>query len=602
MAKVGRPRGKLALGVFRDQLYKLGKTSGHIGSFLPRNSGMARFIMNARNQAYTVARTIGTGETIASQVGKHGIKASVGLRGGRILTGHLMGMGINAVVPSSLPPVFGRFARAAVGRGISRSNAFNMFNRQMNSLIKGEGFIQFYGSKANKAVRKMGPLAQVQYALSRTELRMRAFAPDVSSGQYLIGHDTTYKGDRKNPGGPRGGRAQIDEKRMKSTGGENWNLDATSYYKKDRTERDIFGFTEPGMARAFLQKSIRQIPITPSRTSEQLAEGFILAGGQDFPWIHAVEFGGKVPYMTIPKYKGKPVHRDKYIPPSFFIHRAVEMEVQRAKEYIDFDKGEGIRIAGGKTTKLYRQWKKLAASRGKLAAMKEKQKSFMPKHIRDSKGRFGAQYKFTKKTRGTAALSKMEDKLPGAELTNVHGHFYSPELAKEIGVEIVPEEITFRYVASTSDDKDILRGQAQGFIESGGESTLRGTGAATFKGSTKDWLAQGASGQGGRIEQAINKAEYGSNITNKQRRAEVLKNVYNISITDKGKERIVTLKRKRQDAGSKRGPRKSFSSGSAQQKREGKVLQNRRVTKSTTQIINSLDRESIEKIAKDTMY
>tara|TARA_Y100001963_G_scaffold23040_2_gene30436 strand:- start:12280 stop:14070 length:1791 start_codon:yes stop_codon:yes gene_type:complete len=596
MANVGRPRGKLALGVFRDQLYKFGKFSGHVGAFLPRNSGMGRWITNARNNAYTIARTLGTGETIASQVGKHGFKAAIGLRGGRILTGHLMGIGINAVVPSSLPPLFGRLARAQVGAAVSRSGAFNIFNRQMNSLLTGEGLIDLRGSAANKAVRKSGPLAKIQFFQSRLELRMKTYAPDVSSGQYLIGTDKKYGGGA--------GQKKIDEDRMMQTDGENWNLDATSYFKKDRTKRDIFGFTKPGEARRFLQKSIRQIPVTPSKSSDALAQGQILVGGEDFPWAAAVEFGGKIPYMTIPKYKGKPVHRDKYIKPSFFVHRSIEAEIKQAKEYMQFDKGEKMTWSSSSNSRrLYKQWKKIAADKGKTLAMEEKKKSFMPKSLKNSKNQFGARYKYNKKARGTAALSKMENKIPGAQITNVHGHFYSPELAKAIGVEVVPEEITFRYEASTKDDKDILRAQAEGFIKSGGEVAQgRGTGAATFKGSTKEWLAQGASGGAGRVEQAIQKAEYGSNIGNDARRAEVLKNVYNISITDKGKTRIVTLRKKRSDAGKKRGPRKNFSSGTDSEKSQGKVKQNIRVTKTVRTILDNLDIKAIEDAAKDTFY
>ena len=567
--KVGRPKGRLALGVFRDQLYKFGKASGYAVNFPGvKQTKWGSFLQQNRGKAYTIARGIGTGETLASQTSKHGFKAAFALRGSRILTGHLTGMAINAVVPVNLPNLVARFARAKVGSAISKSGAFNMFNRQLNARITTGMWIKYDGPKINRQLRKGTPLQKSQFILSQTELMIRSFAPDVSSGQYLIGFDSGHKKDYQEA---------INERQMAGTNSDNWVIDKTAYHNNRATKRDIFGFKKPGEARSFLLKSIKQIPMKASKTSDALMKGQIHIGGPDFPWAWAVEYGGMIPYMHIDKYKGKPVHKDKYIPPTFFIHRAVEAVVRQYRDSMLFDKNQSIKVGSMETRKQYKQWLKLARTRGGLQTMQDKQKSFLPKRYKTKPG-YSAKYKAVKQTRGTAALSKMENKIPGPTVQNVHGNFYSPELSKAIGIKFVPEEITFRFETTGGESKDVLKRAAQETI----------TGQRKSSGSlfaTKEDLTQG------QIVQRMR--QQNQDLGTGKRTAEVLKNVYNITVTDKGKTRIVKLTKKRSDAGQSRGPNKNYSSGTKAEKLSGSVKQNARVKKSVDAILGELDEETI---------
>ena len=557
------------IGKWQTKVYKGLKVLGDVNSVLQNQS-----INRIRKVGYPVARATNNAKAALSGQARRsaGFGAGVATRGASLATGYITGKTVQAVVPQFLGPVAGRLARKAVAGGLNNTKFIRNLHNKTRAVIT--SVISTNGPKTNRRLERMTIAQKSQYLLSTMENTIRAYAPDVSSGQYLIGFNEATNAKYR--------AQELKEDVMMRTNGENWFVDGGGYRTKDSPRRDIFGFSKPGEARAFLLKSIEQTPMHPSKTADALLYGYISVGGSpEFPWIHAVEYGGKIPYYTRSNWnsekgkrdykQGKDKLEEKYIMPSFFINRAVETSIKIFREATNMR----VKKDATASSRRYQKWKALAKKRGGINKMIQNEQSFIPASKKASA--ITQQYRLDKAARGSVMLSKMESKIPGVMVTNVHGNFYSPELAKAIGVNLVPEEIEFTITVPNSANfsRKQLKELSKAYVAGGGkigqvqpefdEILTSGTSKGPMGRSLKDFTTSGddrfnndALNISSQTYAAFSSAsKFSTNIQNKERYNQILEQVYTIRTTKKGDNTVVKLTKKRSDAGKKRGKKQS---------------------------------------------
>jgi len=462
-SKAGR-KGS-ALGNFRTTLYKFGSNAGNVNAFLQRP-----FVQNARRNAYTAAR--GAGFVSALTTGdfkrKYGSVQGSIVRASRVATGRLTGMAIQQMVPRGLGPIAGRFARQQLGRHISKSPFYQNANRKIESVLTG-----FFNSEAvphyKHIVDNMNIREVMDLQIQRTHDLMKASAPDISSGQYMLGVGADQLG------------LDIRDKYLNQTMyneekgmvfDENFSITTKMGNRRnDRLQQmDIFGFTEPGQAYKFLTESIHLHRVKTDKSAKYLFKGGVSVGGKNktsryadhFPWIWLVEYGGPIvqPVAKWDKKKKKTVNEDvkKYIPPTLFVTRSV-----KAVNNVRF-KGAKVRmnlaapkVAGFKNPLAYMQdvlgtrggYGKMVKNQGMRVKRKGrvtyKEKSLYSALNRKDQGRTGSMgVKRGNITGRNRRYYKYQDKhqIPGVKVHSTHGVQYSKELQDAIGVSFTPAEIT----------------------------------------------------------------------------------------------------------------------------------------------------------------
>jgi len=467
-AKPPKKSGGTKSQVFRSGLYSYGKRAGTV-KVLPgvKNTGVGRFLTNSRRNVYPLARGIGTFGALM----QGNIKAELVGRFSRIATGSLSGRIIDqAVRPFGLPPFLARMARVQLGKQFSKENKYEKFLRE-GITTAFSGNVKIKGSAANNVVKKNTQVhKEAQLLLSMIDTRLRAYAPDVSSGQYVIGMD-----GRKTRGTQKklNQSAMMSEERFKEMGIKNYQGGAKYAY------RDIFGFEKPGEARSYLLSSIDMKNVFASKNdfADYFFYGEIDVGGSTlFPWIHAVEYGGKLPFYkrTGREYKGgkrvqgydehlmdsyklanglgalkenkgakagEYVPDYKYIPPSMFIYRAAADSLEKFKRAADF---EYLGDIDKSSTRYFSQWQQMAKKKhGMDNFFKDETSYTRPSNTKDT---LEALYRMDQETSRQASFwSRMEQKIPGPRVEMAHGNFYSQELASAIGLQHIPEEFKFRF-------------------------------------------------------------------------------------------------------------------------------------------------------------
>jgi hypothetical protein len=282
--------------IFRDRFYSFGKKAG-TAQAIPgiRGSNLGRSLQNQRALVYPIARGLGT----AQSIGKEGNKvAALANRSFRIVSGSISGRIIESTVrPFNLGPIVGRLARIQLGKALSKNNPIDNAVRKMGLAVTGT--VKIKGSALNSKIRRDPAIKKIaQKGLLLAERNIRAFAPDPSSGQYLVGMGKQKNIAKKYQGG-------IDMNLVNSTDAFKKH-GFSEYIAKDKkyVHRDLFGFTEPGLARKFLHMSIQRRDVTATRGKyvDHFFKGEIRVGGDMFPWIWALEYGGDVPYYAPKKY------------------------------------------------------------------------------------------------------------------------------------------------------------------------------------------------------------------------------------------------------------------------------------------------------------
>lgn len=473
----GRKGG--AVGGFRNRLYKFGKTAGDVNAVV-----QSQFIKNARRSAYTYAR--GGGFVAAATSGdfrkKYGSAQSLALRGARVGVGRLSGMAINQVVPRSLGPVLGRLARRELGGYISKSPMYQMANRKIESKLTG-----FFNSDAvphyQHVVTNMNIQEVLDLQIERTAQLIRASAPDISSGQYMLGVGASELG--LNIKDTRLRQDQYDEEAGMSFD-ENYKLKTLKGYtntgtkknpviSKEYVEMDIFGFTEPGKARELLLKSVQtnraKVPkAKKGKMGQQIFTGDVRVGTSRkngvtadlFPWIWLVEYGGPITQQVSSwsRKDNKPVVKDvkKYIPPTLFVTRSVQavnnMKFNGAKVKVHM---KAPRVGGVKNpVELMNnilsekgRYQQMIKKKG-LAIEKDGRISYKPKSLLAAMNRKGTGRHFSQgikrenvagRNRRFYKYNKKHD-IAGVKVHNTHGVSYSQELQDAIGVKFAPDSIT----------------------------------------------------------------------------------------------------------------------------------------------------------------
>ena len=566
--QVAKTKSNKRIGRWQTKVYKGLSVLGDINSVLQNQR-----INQIRKAGYPIARATNTAKAglFGGMAKKYGGAAGLSARGASLATGYVTGKTVQALVPQFLGPIAGRVARKQVAGALNNSKLIRTLHNKTRTTIA--SIISTNGPKVNSHLQRMTIAQKSQYLLSMMENTMRATAPDVSSGQYLIGFKDAANAKYR--------AEELKEEVMMRTTGENWFVDGGGYRMKDSPRRDIFGFTKPGQARSFLLKSIDQTPMHPSKTRDALLYGNISVGGSpEFPWIHAVEYGGKLPYYTKSYWNKKKQKRDykpggdkletKYIQPSFFINRAVATSIKYFKSAASMQ----VRKESTSSVRRYNKWKALAKKRGGVDKIAKNEQSFMPASKKASA--ITQQYRLDKAARGSVMLSKMESKIPGVIVNNAHGNFYSPELAKAIGVNLVPEEINFTITVPNSANysRKQLKELANEYIKGGGDRSavqpkfdeILTRGSTTRKGvsggqrTIADYTAGGDDRfDGGNLQvssqtfHAFSSAsKFSTNISDRDRFTQILENVYTIRTRKAGDSTVVSLSRKRSDAGKKR--------------------------------------------------
>ena len=454
-----------ALGGFRTNLYKFGSQAGNVNAFLQKP-----FVQKARRNAYTAARGAGfiSSVTTGDFKRKYGSTQGAIIRGSRVLTGRISGMAIQQVVPRSLGPIAGRFARQQLGKYISKNPLYQNANRKIETMITG-----FFNSEAiphyHHVVSEMNIQQVMDLQLQRTHDMIRASAPDISSGQYMLGVGADSLG------------LNIKDKYLNQTMFDEQqgmvfdeNFTIKTKMGKGRNARiqtmDIFGFTEPGQARKFLLDSIHINRMRTGKSDKFLLKGDVRVGPKRkngtkadlFPWIWLVEYGGPIiqPVSYWDSKKKQTAVKDvkKYVPPTLFVTRSVKavnnvkMRGAKIKTHLSMPK-----VAGRKNPLSYMQ--DVLGTRGaygkqiKNQGMRVKRKG---KIAYQNKSTFAA---LNRRSRGESAdqgikrgnvvgrdrrYYKYQNKhqVPGIKVHSTHGVQYAPELQDALGVSFVPSEIT----------------------------------------------------------------------------------------------------------------------------------------------------------------
>ena len=461
--KTSAGRKATGIGGFRSRLYKFGKQSGDVNAFL-----QSPFLKNARRNAYTFAR--GGGFIAAATSGdfrkKYGSAQSLALRGARVGVGRLSGMAINQVVPRSIGPIFGRLARRELGSYVSKSPFYQMANKKIESRLSG-----FFNSEAqphyHHVVTNMNIQEVLDLQIERTAQLIRASAPDISSGQYMLGvgaselginiKDTRLRQDQYDE---EAGMSFDENYKLKTLKGySNTGTKKNPVISKEYVEMDIFGFTEPGKARELLLKSVHtnraQVPkAKKGKMGRQIYTGDVRVGTSRkngvtadlFPWIWLVEYGGPITQQVSSwsRKDNKPVVKDvkKYIPPTLFVTRSVQavnnMKFNGAKVKVHM---KAPRVGGVKNpVELMNnilgekgRYEQMIKKKG-LAIAKDGTITYKPKSLLAAVNRKGTGRHFSQGVK--------RENIAGVKVHNTHGVSYSQELQDAIGVKFSPDEIT----------------------------------------------------------------------------------------------------------------------------------------------------------------
>ena len=461
--------------VFRNALYTYGKRAGTI-KVLPgvKNTGAGQFLSNSRRKVYPLARGIGS----VSSLLKGNILAEAIGRAGRIGTGSVSGRLIDQVVrPFRLPPFVARQARVQLGKRLSRDTKLDKMLR--GTIQSTFGYkVSINGAKANQLVQSSIDVhKEAQLLLNMIETNLRAYAPDVSSGQYIVGTE-----DKRFSEGKKliNESAMLNQDRFNEMGIKNFGGGNKFIH------RDVFGFEKPGEARTHLLSSIDKKNVKKSRRgNNDFFYGEIDVGGSPlFPWIHAIEYGGKLPYYKRTGYgsknspnkgykghlmdaamlenrggedivklnKGEPMNTYvpdfKYVPPTMFIYRSAmdglsSFRKMATIDYLgDIDQG---------STRYYNNWLEIAKRKNGTAGFFKNETSYtkpgMTKSLVDDLYRMDQE-----SSRQANFWSRMENKIPGPRVEMAHGNFYSQELAGAIGLENIPESFQFRAEVDNIED------------------------------------------------------------------------------------------------------------------------------------------------------
>ena len=454
-----------ALGGFRTNLYKFGSQAGNVNAFLQKP-----FVQRARRNAYTAARGAGfiSSVTTGDFKRKYGSTQGALIRGSRVMTGRISGMAIQQVVPRSLGPLAGRFARQQIGKYISKNPLYQNANRKIETMITGffnSGAIPHY----QHVVNNMNIQQVMDLQLQRTHDMIKASAPDISSGQYMLGVGADSLG--LNIRDQYLNQTMYDEQQG-MVFDENFTI--KTKMGKGRNARiqtmDIFGFTEPGKARKFLLDSIHLNRMRTGKSDRYLLRGDVRVGPKRkngtkadlFPWIWLVEYGGPIiqPVSYWDSKKKQTAVKDvkKYVPPTLFVTRSVKsvnnvkMRGAKIKTHLSMPK-----IAGRKNPLAYMQ-DVLGTEGGygeqiKKQGMRVKRKG---KIAYQNKSLFAA---LNRRSRGETAdqgikrgnvvgrdrrFYKYQNKhqIPGIKVHSTHGVQYAPELQDALGISFAPAEIS----------------------------------------------------------------------------------------------------------------------------------------------------------------
>ena len=496
-----------ALGGFRTNLYKFGSQAGNVNAFLQKP-----FVQRARRNAYTAARGAGfiSSVTTGDFKRKYGSTQGALIRGSRVMTGRISGMAIQQVVPRSLGPLAGRFARQQIGKYISKNPLYQNANRKIETMITGffnSGAIPHY----QHVVNNMNIQQVMDLQLQRTHDMIKASAPDISSGQYMLGVGADSLG--LNIRDQYLNQTMYDEQQG-MVFDENFTI--KTKMGKGRNARiqtmDIFGFTEPGQARKFLLDSIHLNRMRTGKSDKFLLKGDVRVGPKRkngakadlFPWIWLVEYGGPIiqPVSYWDSKKKQTAVKDvkKYVPPTLFVTRSVKsvnnvkMRGAKIKTHLSMPK-----VAGRKNPLAYMQ--DVLGTRGAYGkqirnqGMRVKRKG---KIAYQNKSLFAA---LNRRSRGETAdqgikrgnvvgrdrrFYKYQNKhqIPGIKVHSTHGVQYAPELQDALGISFAPAEIS-----ATINFKNV--GQIKGGV-SGREKFL--TELLTGKNPNKSGIGDGREG------------------------------------------------------------------------------------------------------------
>ena len=487
--------------VFRTQLYRYGKLAG-TAKVMPgiSNTSVGRFLGDSRKRAYPLARAIGNVEAL---MGGNLLAQVIG-RATRVGTGALSGRFIDmAVRPLGLPPFIARQARVQLGKRLSRETKLDRHLKNATQTVFGT--VKINGKASNEATKRIIEIQKdAQKLLMKIERRVRAYAPDVSSGQYFIGMDNL--GTKTQREGLIDNVAMNSQAKFEKMGIKNF-VGGPKY-----TYRDIFGFEKPGEARRFLHASIERDNVFRAHTGENFFfYGELNVGGSPlFPWIHAVEYGGKLPYYQRTGRGGKggaqgykdhlntgnamenlsdllknynkgaakgqySILKYRYVPPTMFIYRGAADSLAEHRTASDI---QYLGDIDQSSTKYFTKWNEIARKRNAKSIFNKNQTSYTkPSNTKDT---VDTLYKMNKATNRKANFrSRMEGKIPGPRVEMAHGSFYSQELAGAIGLEMVPEEFRFKFTIpkgvrspfeghGTPFTQEFLGKLAETYVKSGG--------------------------------------------------------------------------------------------------------------------------------------
>ena len=525
---------KTTAGIIRTHLYRFGKTTGTLRS-IPGIAGtnFSQTLANARNKAYPIARYIGNYEAFR----KKGKQESGGIlqqgitRGGRILSGMLTGRAIDMVVRPfgdfglgrGMGMIVGRQMRIQLGRQLQKRD--NPIDKMMKKITKGvsaKATASVNGPKANAHIKKNKKIARVgQKVLTETFLNAQAFAPDVSSGQFVVGG----KGLKRNTGMLNKG-LMMDAENFAAQGIAYRDNHGRKYF------RDVFGFRKPGEARAFLTNSIEMMPLraTGPRNTKTYFRGEVSAGGsiKGFPWIWAVEYGGNIPVIYPREKKGRAKAKDAkerrgrrkgsavpmnfdsqgnpiygqrlsdldgpakrkaikefgmkyaepdetvptpyYIKPSFFMHRAAHKAVAKTAGNAMV---KSAKIASP-ADKYYTAWLRNAKSKKykQQGIQNMAQKALPYSRMQATASRLAMRQIYQHDRPGDRARANTQYAIPGPRVDSAHGGFYSKELQDAIGIKYAPDDFafSFNFPIKTTDTPRVLKVALDEYLRAGGGS------------------------------------------------------------------------------------------------------------------------------------
>lgn len=526
---------KTKAGILRTNLYRFGKTSGTLRS-IPGIAGtnFSQSLANARNKAYPIARYIGNYEAFKKKGDKQaGSFLQQGVaRGGRILSGMLSGRAIDMAVRPfgdfglgrGLGMIASRQMRIQLGKQLQKRD--NPIDKMMKKIVKGvkvTGTAKVNGPKVNAEIKKNKEIARVaQKVLTQIFLNAQAFAPDVSSGQFVVGG----KGLKRNTG-------MLNKGLMMDV--ENFNMQGIAYRDNNGRKyfRDVFGFRKPGEARAFLTNSIEMMPVRPTGPSNTKTyfRGEVSAGGsiKGFPWIWAVEYGGNIPVIYPTEKKGRtkaknaperrgrkkgsqvPMNFDSqgnpiyglrlsqlddkakrramkefgmkyaepdevvptpyYIKPSFFMHRSAHKAVAKHSGMAEIRQAN----ISSPSDQYYAAWLRNAKSKKykQQGIQNMSQKALPYSRMQATASRLAMREIYRHDRPGDTARANTQYAIPGPRVDTAHGGFYSKDLQDAIGIKYAPDDFSFsfNFPIKTTDSPRVLKVALDEYLRSGGFST-----------------------------------------------------------------------------------------------------------------------------------